>query len=710
MTGPRPESEQDRQARIRRELAVVTQAVREGRLPQAAIQRYVERERITPEMEAARTPLTGLETAGGAIGSAVQGATFNLGDEVAGGLSGLVRGALQPGVTIPQAIREDVGEQRQQVGQFREANPLASLGLELAGGMATGLGAAKVAGAGATGLTAAQRAARVAATGAGGGAIAGAGSGEGLADRAGRAGVGAIAGYAGGKALSAVAPAWSSSVAGGQQVTDDLLTILSNRGGAAVGGQAAGSVSRGTPTVAPAPQAAPTMRPEGVSEAAQRAAARAIGPTAPARDLLEQLERGGMGDEMLAMNVGGDRTVRAVRAAANTPDSDAGQIVNERLARQGGRLGEQVPGDIGRVTGIGSEFPEVTAQRMQDDLGAKVKAGYDAFRALPEVPLDPNDEAQRLFIDRYVNPVIRSRAMTGNLSSQSALSGETVDVAFKNLQRELRGIDAGVSMGNRSVDDAQMLTAMRDRVLRAIGETDPNYAQLARTYALDEDVGKVVQEAFQTGRDIKTPGQATVAMGAAKPAEQKAIRAGNVATLQSAARRGASNADLGDLSQFRDVARAVVGTPEARETFIALHGRDTYDALLERLMPKIRAAAQNAAARGNSTTAKQLLDALAFGDDAALDALNAMASGSPTQGLMRNILGRAITPASRAMRLGIGQTATEAADLLTTKGAPQVRSLLDLLDQLGIEDAARTKAVQPAASAIAGRLPNQRRP
>lgn len=710
MTGPRVEPEVERRARIQRETQIVQAAIREGRLPPEAMQRYIERERITPEQEAANTPLTGLEKVAGGVSAFNQGTTFGLGDEIVG--------ALSPWSTID--------EERRRLGQFREQHPAAALGLELGGGIVSGLGAGAVAGGSAVlgrsvggAASTLGTAGRVAAAGAGGGALAGYGSGEGgpvSGDRLGRAaGYGALGGIVGAAAPKVLQ---SSTGLAGLPGTgaDEVLEAVASKGPtmldillgsaakAAPGapGSVVPNVSRGTPR--------PVMPwgPEGVSEASQRAAQRAIGDTEQARTLLDMIERGGMGDEALAMNTGTDRTVRAVRAAANMPNSNAGQIVNERLARQGGALGEQVPRDIGTVTGIGSDFPEVTARNMQRDLSAKVEEGYAAFRALPEVPLDPTDEAQRLFIERYVNPVIQNRRLSGNLTNASALSGENIDAAFKNLQREVRGGNAGVSMGSKGIAEVQGLEAMRDRVLAAIGQTDPNYANLARTYALDADVGKVVQESFETGRGIKTPGQATVAREAAErvPGSERALRAGNVATLQSAARRGASNADLGDLALFRDVARAVVGTPESRETFIALHGQEQYDALLERLMPKIRAAAQNAAARGNSTTAKQLMDALAFGDDAALDALGQLTSGNKRGAVMSGLswLGQKtnISP-TRAWRMGVGKTADETANLLTTKGAPQIRTLLDLLDQIGQSDAAREAAAAPVR-AVSGRV------
>ena len=388
-------------------------------------------------------------------------------------------------------------------------------------------------------------------------------------------------------------------------------------------------------------------------------------------------------------------------------------MVNDRLAAQGGRVGEAVAGsprlgvrgDIATATGMSPKFPEVQVADMQADLSAKVKAGYDAFRALPEVPLDPNDEAQRMFIERYVQPVIENRRLSGQLSGASALSGETVDAAFKNLQREIRGGQAAVGMGNRGVASVETLEAMRNRVLGAIEQVDPNYAKLGRTYALDEDVGKVVQGAFDEGLAINTPGAAEVALRGTTPAGQQAMRAGNVANLQSAARRGGSNADLGELARFRDVARAVVGTPESRETFIAFHGKEKYDAPRGLLMPQIRAAVQNAAARGNSTTTKQLLDALAFGDDAAMDALGSLTGGGSPQGKLMGLASRfAVEPINRAVRLGVGQTATETADLLTRQGSGEIRSVLDLIESLNASDAAKRKAVAPVAGAV-GRLP-----
>lgn len=689
------ETEPERRARIQGNL----QRLKAAGAPPERIQQYLETERITPEMEAAREPLGVEGTVRGAIANAGEGVGFSLADEAMGGL----RGILDPRISMS----EGVDQVRDERDRFATAHPKTALGLTLGGAVLPAVLTAGASTAASGTATAAQQAARVAASGAGGGAIAGYGSGEGGAlsgSRLGRGAVGAGAGYALGKALPAATGAFRESVAGGQQVTPDLLAALGQSAPSAA--QPAASVATRTATAAsptPAPvrmlgPAAP--RPE-FGEAGQRAALRAFGGVEgvqKGRSLLDVLDAAGMGDEALAMNVGDDLTVRAARAAANQPGSRAGQVVNERLARQGGALGEQVPQDIGRATGFGTQHPEVIADDMQRELSAKVSEGYDAFRALPEVPLDPNDEAQRLFIERYVNPVIQNRRLSGNLSNASALSGENVDAAFKNLQRDVRGAQSAVSMGTKGVNEAHGLESLRDRVLSAISEVDPNYAELGRTYALDDQVGKVVQESVETGRGIKTPGEAIVAKrGATTPGADRALRLGNVAEMQSAARGRGSNADLGDMAQFRDVARSVLGTPQQREAFKALHGEDAYKALLATLEPKMRAAAQNAAARGNSTTAKQLMDALAFQDDAMLDALGGVASGNPAGALRNFVTGKVIGPMDQAYRLGVGRSAEDAAKLLTTRGTPEIRSVLDLLEQLGQSDAAKRTASQPAA-------------
>ena len=789
------ETELERRARIQGNLRKLVDG---GATPEE-IQQYVDSERITPEMEAARTPLSGVEKLAGGVQAGLQGLTFSLGDEIAGG----IEGALNPNKTMGEGI----ADQRSSLNAFRKENPKTALGLELGGAILPAVATAGMAGPNPSLL-------RLAGTGAGAGALAGYGSGEGgpvSTNRLGRA-----AGYgAAGGILGAIAPKVLTTGAGlagpGGQVTDDLLSRIAPQ----AAGSSAPAVVGATKQVMPS--GGPTS-PTGFGEPAFKAAGRAIPDRAKARTLLEELERGGMGDEALAMNVGDDQTVRAVRAAANQPGSTAGQTVNERLAKQGGALGEQVSDDIGRVTGMGGTPGPIRLEQMIKERSAKARPLYakamDAGDLSPERTARPtgretsalanvsddklHDEYTRLLEAQNRDEALLAgfdespeaseylqmgrsasgKAMTedrrgvliggkqaGDMNRDLAMERgrvasrqRTLDALKAEMDRRsppdvpdfMRGDDAESALGldalmdspivQRAIRQAKALpqfanlpdTDMRllDQVYKNLGgkeqaaaragdgalahnmttvraalrdeivSRNPAYGSALSTFA---DESEMV-DAFALGQKLPSQpvGTTTVELGKTTDAGKEAMRAGFATNLQQRAGARASNADLGDLAQFRDVARAVVGTPQDRQRFVEAFGQDKYEAMLQRLLPKIKSAAQNAAARGNSTTTKQLLDALAFGDDAMIDALGSLMTGG-SQGMIRTAASKAFSPMDRAYRLGVGRTAGETADLLTTKGTPQIRSLLDYLDQFATEGAKQKAAVQPfAATAVRG--------
>src|SRR5688572_15276523 len=119
------ETELERRARIQRETATIQSAIREGQLPPEAMQRYVERERITPEMEAANEPLGLGGAAHGVAGSLAEGVGFSLADEAIGGL----RGAIDPRITMGEGI----DEVRSERDRFGAKYPKTALGLTLGG-------------------------------------------------------------------------------------------------------------------------------------------------------------------------------------------------------------------------------------------------------------------------------------------------------------------------------------------------------------------------------------------------------------------------------------------------------------------------------------------------------------------------------------------------------------------------------------------------
>lgn len=698
-------------ARIRRNLAKMKAA----NAPQEHIDAYLATERTTPERELANMPQTTMDTVRGGLGSALQGATFNFSDEiVAAG-----RAATDRDLTYRQAVDEERG----QLQDFRKANPKTAFGLEMAGGLASGVGAAGAATRG--GATAA----RVLASGVGGGAVAGAGAGESAPERAGLAvggGVlGGILGYGAGKlATSRLGDAAASGARSFREMVEDQTPSVLDMIGGDAAARSAAPVVRATAAPVSDEFGAPSLRAAGralrtagsvgkeLPQGPQRAGGELVGP----RNLLAELERNGMGDDALLMNAGDDLTVRAVRAAANQPGSTAGRTVNSRLAEQGGRLGEQVPRDIANVTGFPEVGPgtmpgEIRVQQMLEQAQDASRPFYEQARALGDIaPERLPDGAQGpvTSFERFVNsPLVQREIRRIRQFPEYADLPDTDMRVLDRVYKALGDTQRELATGGRRVEATDMGRVMEE-FRSALAERAPVYGQATSLYR----EGIEPRQAFTEGMDQfrnAAPGGIELSFRTDSPIEATSRRLGISTAMQDAARGKASNADLGDLAQFRDVARAVVGTPAQRERIIEAFGRENYEQLVATLMPKINAAAQNAAARGNSTTTKQLLDALAFGDDAMLDALTQAGQNGPVSAAKNWITGQTFGRAGRAMRLGIGETAGQTADLLTTRGAPDIRNVLGLIEQQAAIDAARRSAVAPivgaGSRAVTARVP-----
>jgi hypothetical protein len=693
-------------ARIRRNLAKMKAA----NAPQEHIDAYLATERTTPERELAAMPRSAMENVRGGLGSALQGATFNFSDEIVGA----GRAALDPNLTYGDAVAEERG----QLQDFRKANPKSAFGLELAGGLASGLGAAGAATRGAS--TAAQAVPRLLASGVGGGAVAGAGAGESAGGRAGMAAGGAalggILGYGAGKvATSRLGDAAASGARSFREMVDNQTPSVLEM----VGGQADEIARAASPavraTAAPVSDefGAPALRAAGraldnvKAPGPQRAGGELIGP----RNVLAELERSGMGQDALLMNTGDDLTVRAVRAASNQPGSTAGRTVNTRLAEQGGRLGEQVPRDIANVTGFPDVGPgtmpgEIRVQQMLEQAQDASRPFYEQARALGDIAperLPAGAQGPVTRFERFVeSPLVQREIRRIKQFPEYADLPDTDMRVLDRVYKALGDTQRELANGGRRVEARDMGSVMEE-FRSALSERAPVYGQATSAYR----EGIEPRQAFTEGMDQfrnAAPGGIELSFRNDSPIEGTARRLGISTAMQDAARGKASNADLGDLAQFRDVARAVVGTPAQRDRIVEAFGRENYEQLLATLMPKINAAAQNAAARGNSTTTKQLLDALAFGDDAMLDALTQAGQSGPMSAAKNWVTGQTVGRVNQAMRLGVGKTAGQTADLLTTRGASGIRDVLGMIEQQAAIDAARRSAVTPVAGAAARTL------
>lgn len=693
MTVPMPpESEAQRRARIRDELAYLQGEVRAGRARPQVIDAYVRRERITPEQELARMPMTAGETAGNVARAVYQGATLNFGDEI----MGTVRGITDPNLTVAEGIADE----RNQLDRLRTEMPKTALASELAGGVATGIGALRAAGT----LPKLMVAAPIR-TAAATGAIAGAGAGESPTGRAVSAAGGAVVGGVLGAAADKVAR--SVPVQRGVQAVRTAVDDLQASGQPAV--------------EATMPTRLRTPRVTAARQSVARVLADETGSMDAARTQLAELQAAGMGDEALLLNTGGEPAARVARAVANAPSvpfarTSANEVLGDALARQGGALGDQVSDDIARATGLGGKPGPVVLADMQDELASRTGAAFENFRQrgdLLQGALANNQQKLATFLaDDNVAEVLAPRiaairAADPELRTAPVTDARFLDELFKDVQADLRGARQAMQSGNRgnASADVRRLSAVRDAMLDAIGEVDPAYATAVRQYALDEDVGKVVQRGFDRGLQLPqrgTPvGTFTAEARRLPAAGAQAMRAGAATAYQSAADDVASNVALGELAKFRDVARNVVGTKGQAKKFTEIFGERAYNDLLGRLKPKIRAAALNAIVRGNSTTARQLLDALAIGEDAVVDVLSAATSG---QGLVAAVVQKLRAPVAAIRAAGLGETATDAAKLLTVRGPRRIKIAQDALERIAKEELARRRAVQPVAGAASRAL------
>jgi hypothetical protein len=238
-----------------------------------------------------------------------QGLSLGFGDEIEAGL--------RTGFGLLGDYDKTVKDVRGNIKDFREENPLLSLGLELTGGLATGgLGAGRFAGskagqyilgkAGNTGLGAT--------IGAGEGAIAGAGSAEG---DAGDIGLGILSGATLGGAFGSALP--SVINLGGKAL---------NRGAYAVGLKSDDAIQKGADQKALQALNRAKLTPD---------------------DVQKSLDDAVIPDTMIA-DVGGEATRRLSRASANV-SGDGADIATKALDERQLGLGDQIADDVGNVLG-----------------------------------------------------------------------------------------------------------------------------------------------------------------------------------------------------------------------------------------------------------------------------------------------------------------------------------------------------------------------
>lgn len=492
-------------------------------------------------------------TKGDVARTALQGLTFGFGDEIEAALT-----------------RRPVEDIRRGIENYRAAKPLASTGVEMAGGLPlaalSGLGLLRA------GSTAARTAGlgtqvlRGAAAGGAAGALYGVGAGEGREGR----------------------------VIGGVQ-------------GGAMGGLLGGAIPVATATAGQAARTFRQMVAPGDPEAmANRLAARALVRDGISTDELRAVVNAADPEDRLA-DLGGENTRRAARGAMGVQNESADRVndfLTNRRVSEAGRINEQIQ----RATDV----PDSNVPRMLQDLRARMRARakpiYDEAYA---APYEPSDEVIRLVsgddpaIRRAYDAALRIARREGvelEPMFNIAPDGTATIVRKPNVQMMdylKRGLDDqldALRRGDSSVGKGELrgIREMRNTLVEDVDSKVPAYRAARQQYAGDIEVIEALEEGGKSrnlsGNELETM------MGGMSSAEQEAFRLGWLDSMRRFY-----------LDRPRDtagMARNFVGSEKVRRQFQALFGSDErMDSFFDAMRREVRRSdTANAVQVGSRTT------------------------------------------------------------------------------------------------------------
>lgn len=538
--------------------------------------------------------------------AALQGLTFGLGDEA--------KAAGRAAMTGTDYNTALAGE-REGLERYRKENPIKAGVAEFAGALPTlvvpGLNVMRGAGL-------AARAANAAATGATYGALYGAGTGEGAVGRA----TGALTGGVLGGLFGAAVPAVVSGVKGVAGALNDSM------------GNVAGMV-RGA------------LDPE---KEAARVVANALGKDAPigtnipamAQDVMETGQR--RGQPIILGDVGGERTRATARSAANTSPEARAALESVAYGRAGEAQGQRINQFVNDLMG-GNTNADARRQALQAAAAAQNKARYgrayaegdagvwspnlegrfdsDAFRrAVTDATRIGADVAGASGERAVRNPFIFDEAGRATLRVEPDGSRELPNLRFWDKVKQ--SLDGQIDTAKRGGDKGEVarLTQLKNAFVADLDAMVPSYAKARKGAA-----------AFFGAEDALEAGQNFVGMKFGAPETRRALAKMSPAERQLFAEGYASRMvdTIKTIGDNRNVAiNALFNSPAAREKVQIAMGKQRADALeaymrTENIMDMFKRAVT-----GNSTTARQLIEAgLASTAPAAIGAgASSLATGS----------------------------------------------------------------------------------
>lgn len=536
--------------------------------------------------------------------AALQGLTFGFGDEAkAAGRAAMT------GTSYNTAL---AGE-REGLERYREENPIKAGVAEFAGAIPTlvvpGLNVMRGAGL-------AARAANAAATGAAYGSLYGAGTGEGVAGRA----AGAVTGGVLGGLFGAAAPVAVSGVKGVASAANDALGNVAGIVRGAIDPEkeaarvVAAALSKDNPNVADIPGMAKAMMETGIQR----------------------------GQPVMMGDVGGETTRAVARSAANTSTEARSALQNGVYGRAGEAQGQRIDNFVNTLMG-GNTNADARLQQIQQKARAENRIRYDkayregdagvwspelegrfasdAFRSAVRDATRIGSDVAGAANERAVrSPFVFDDAGRATLRVKPDGSQEIPNLRFWDKVKQ--SLDGQIDRAKRGGDNGEVarLTELKNNFVADLDRAVPSYAE-ARAGA----------SKFFGAQDALEAGQNFVTMKFGAPETRRALAKMSPAERQLFSEGYASRMvdTIKSIGDNRNVAiNSLFNSPAAREKIEIAMGKQRADALeaymrTENIMDMFKRAVT-----GNSTTARQLIEAgLA---SAAPSAVGAAASGLAT--------------------------------------------------------------------------------
>jgi DNA-directed RNA polymerase subunit F len=536
-------------------------------------------------------------------------------------------------------------------------------------------------------------------------------------------GVIAILGQVAGAVGSTIAAAPVAALAGATRVgqaVGQLPNVLKFAGlgaaegalagsGEAVEGERLGGAAMGAAIGAPIGAAAPAIV-RGVSRAAN-AVRGAVSPQANvAADLSRALVRDNDTPVALAQrandlateragvatlaDAGGENVKGLVERVAQTPGAGRTQVVPALTARQKGQA-ERLSFDLRELTGTN----KTAKQAIDETISERAAAAKPLYDEAIAFDIAKDEGAVGTFLEAiqtgWGKSIINSSGLRRTLQTEYGINGTpgpevlmAVIDAWKKEADDLIG--ASVRSGNKN--KARVVGQMRDRVIAAVDEANPKYAEARNAWSGPSQY----LDAIERGRGILSSKESAEEFAARfrslSDAEKEAERIGAVSSIVG--KMGGDSAKLGDMTKY-------LRSPEVRAKIAAIMPTpESAEAWTRRLDFEVGSSELTNRSLGNSSTARRLAekeDAENLASDLVMDVVF-----QAPQSLVR----RMITAGPKWLRDTMRSKADALlADVLTNpSGAANLQNVLQRAATTGRPASGMTNA---AATAGAVELVNQ---